>query len=67
MKKIVRVIRIMSGENCMGRLCPENGYFCRCMDAFGHCIATSCKRMTEIEDDALDRRAKEEEEKENGY
>lgn len=32
------------------RFCSENGYFCRFLDKKGWCIATSCKRMIEMEE-----------------
>ena len=32
------------------KLCLENGYFCKFLDRNGWCIATSCKRMIELEE-----------------
>lgn len=48
--------------------CAENGMFCKFMDKqSGYCVATSCKRMTDLLEQALiERQAELEQEKADG-
>lgn len=50
------------------RYCAENGMFCQFMDKrSGYCLATSCKRMTDLLEQAeIERQAELEQEKVDG-